>query len=84
MTIGLYKYYHFVHNISSVCFHGNRYWPRFIYTKVSFFTTKIFYFKRIFLKNSSIDFFYFHSFDQMTSIFKHIEKFEMSYFLFLK
>ena len=36
MTIGLYKYYHLVHNFFSVRFHGNNYWPRVVYTEVSF------------------------------------------------
>ena len=38
-------------------------------------------FSKDFFLISSIDFFYFHSFDKMT-IFKHIEKLEMGYFLF--
>ena len=46
------KYYHLVHNISSVHFHGNRYWPHFVYIKVSFFhSTKIIYFQKNFSKN---------------------------------
>ena len=62
MTIGLYKYYHLVHNISSAHFHGNRNWSLFVYTKVSFFhSMKIIYFQKNFLKIFSIDFFFLFS-----------------------
>ena len=51
--------------------------------KCLFHSMKIGYFQKNFSKNFPYRFFlYFHSFDSMTSVFKHIEKLEMGYFLF--
>ena len=58
-----------------------------LYTLFFFFfhPMKITYFQKNFSKNFLYRFFfYFHSFDEMASIFKHIEKSDIGYFVLKK